>query len=175
MEARMKICSIPFCGKKKRSKDFCRNHYYRFLTKGNPLAECKRVDGSGYISTQGYKIFSCGRNKKILEHRLIMEKFLGRKLKRQEIVHHINHDKLDNRIENLEITSQDIHAQNHMKKTFRNKTHKQCTRCKKIKSRKLFYRIHKKINIQDSHFSTCIECSLITLRQRRDKIRSRIR
>ena len=46
-------------------------------------------------------------------HRTLMEKHIGRKLLPTEIVHHINFDKLDNRIENLQIVSRSEHNKIH--------------------------------------------------------------
>lgn len=52
-----------------------------------------------FASSKGY----------VYEHRVIMENKLGRILKNSEVVHHINHDKTDNRIDNLLLTDRIEH------------------------------------------------------------------
>ena len=47
------------------------------------------------------------------EHRFIMEQKLGRQLDRFELVHHINENKRDNRIENLKVVTPKEHAIEH--------------------------------------------------------------
>jgi|SRR5580765_433438 len=71
--------------------------------------------GGRIISIYGYVLIYSpnhpfvNKNGYVKEHRLVMEQHLGRYLKPNEIVHHINGNKQDNRIENLQKVSQAEH------------------------------------------------------------------
>jgi len=62
-----------------------------------------RWKGGRYKHTKGYICIRIAPYTYVLEHRLVMEKHLGRKLESDECIHHINNTKDDNRIENLKL------------------------------------------------------------------------
>lgn len=70
----------------------------------------KRKDGYILVYSPGHPY----ANKNfVLEHRLVMERRLGRFLQPHEIVHHKNEIKSDNRDENLELTNRPEHSRVH--------------------------------------------------------------
>ena len=63
-------------------------------------------------NTNGYIMINVG-GKRYYEHRLVMQLHLNRPLLDSEHVHHINGNKIDNRLENLEIMLKSDHHKLH--------------------------------------------------------------
>ena len=66
-------------------------------------------------------------NTTVYQHREVMEKHLGRKLKSFECVHHIDCDRSNNKITNLKVVTRKTHGSEHT--TIKNK---ECPVCNKI-------------------------------------------
>ena len=102
------------CGKHRKispwSFNRCKHHFcnricWRIFNKNNP--PISRPDGHKTKDHRGYVFVKMSQhphknaNGKVAEHRLVMEKMIGRFLLPNEFVHHQNGIKNDNRPENL--------------------------------------------------------------------------
>lgn len=91
---------------RKTIKTYCSSKCKNYIQKlGGKLSP--RWNGGRYRlpSYGNYIMINLGANKRMLEHRYLMQKHIGRKLKPKEVVHHLNQDPSDNRIENLVLCS----------------------------------------------------------------------
>lgn len=91
----------------------------KWSEKNNLGASNPNFNGGKYIDDKGYvRVLMPDHPRNIrgyvYEHRLLMEKYLGRYLEPWETVHHINEIKVDNRIENFFLCTHKEHSAIHM-------------------------------------------------------------
>lgn len=93
---------------------------------------------NGYI-TDGYHMIRINAQRK-LAHRQIMEEHLGRALLDTEVVHHIDGNRKNNAIENLQVLpSQSAHITLHLRKYLLTETHRECHVCRQVKKHSEFH------------------------------------
>jgi len=104
-------CKVEGCNNKDIAWSLCSKHYAKFKKYGDPKGGYE-IDGhskkwqlnkDGYVYKFAPDSPHVGKNRILYQHRFAMAEHLGRLLRSNELVHHMNGNKSDNRIENLEM------------------------------------------------------------------------
>ena len=95
-------CSVYGCDRIEYSHSICTMHLKRQHRHGSPTYTRPSTKGKKIIDPSGYVRINIG-GKYEREHRVVMSSILGRSLEPWESVHHINGNKQDNEIKNLQL------------------------------------------------------------------------
>jgi hypothetical protein len=95
-------CAIDGCAERAVVKSLCRLHYGRKFYADNIAARKRQARADGFVTVYGYRRVQVD-GRQVAEHRLVVERHIGRRLLPGENVHHRNGNRLDNRLENLEL------------------------------------------------------------------------
>lgn len=86
---------------------------FKMMGMNNPRWKGGRIYSNGWVMIKMREHPNCNHHGYIFEHRIVMEKYLNRVINKEEVVHHINGIKDDNRIENLKLLTQSGHLSLH--------------------------------------------------------------
>lgn len=102
-------CSVDGCQAPAKARFLCAVHYSRKLRGiqiDAPIVKRRMAPGERRLNSHGYVMLRLpDGSRAVREHSFVMEQHLGRPLRKHETVHHLNGDRTDNRIENLELWS----------------------------------------------------------------------
>ena len=98
------ICQVPTCQGRSAAHSLCERHYSRLRKLGDPALIDYEFPTKWALNQSGYLVASI-KGRSISQHRYVMEQHLCRRLGAGETVHHMNGDRVDNRLENLELWS----------------------------------------------------------------------
>jgi len=86
------------------------------------ISKSRKGKGLGYsIKPGGYVEITMGDNKGRLQHVVIMEEHIGRRIAHNECVHHIDGNRQNNALENLQLMTKSEHAALHAKENYPNR------------------------------------------------------
>jgi hypothetical protein len=124
----------------------------------------------GRRKTETYVIVMTPEGRCMTEHRFVMQQLVGRRLRSDEHVHHINGIKNDNRPENLRLMTHQEHSQYHGTQGRWARDYNHCVRClssdRPHRARGLCSRCYQTENRQDGHRS--VVAAALAMHERED-------